>query len=204
MTDTTPAITFDDIVNLGKKRVDETTTVDVPALGGSVVLRQLSGADQDAAVAAGHAAQGGFDAHVVAREQIKSSLVEPALPADEFDAEGRLVRSEANEILDNLPVKAFGELQALVQANSGLLGVRIEDMVAMFRNAAGASGADGDRADDDHGDDGVVGSGLAGDDASGGGPVEGVLPVEDEGAGDRSAEGGAAGESAEEDGSVTA
>lgn len=131
MTDQTNAkpVTFEQITKLGQKRVNDTRLVDVPALGGTVKLRQLSGADQDAAIALGQAGDT-FDAHIVAREQIKRSLVEPALPEAEADA-----------LLDNLPVKAFGELQALVQANSGLLGIGVEELVRTFRLAADASGA---------------------------------------------------------------
>jgi hypothetical protein len=193
MTDTTAPITFADIVNLGKKRVDTKTTVEVPELGGSVVLRQMSGAEQDAAVAKGHAADGGFDSHIVAREQIKASLVEPALPAD-----------EADEIIDNLPVQAFGQLQALVQANSGLLGVGVEQMVAMFRSAAGAGAADGDGAHVDHAGDALVGVGLGSDDTDAGIEVAGVLPSDAEDAAAGSEAAGEDREPAEEAAGVTA
>ncbi len=181
MTDTT--ITFDDIVNLGKKRVDDVTAVPVESLGGSIKLRQISGAQQDAAVAMGHAAPGGFDAHVVAREQIKASMVEPVLPPDELNDDGTIKRSEANEILDNLPVKAFGEIQSLVQANSGLLpGVGVEQLVAMFRGAGGPGDADGPGANGDHGADALVGERLGGDDADSDDGVAGEVPLDRPGA----------------------
>lgn len=192
MTDTAPTITFHDIVSLGKKRVDDTTTVEVPALGGSVVLRQISGAEQDAAVAAGQVG-GEFDSHIVARAQIKASLVEPALPPD-----------EADEILDNLPVQAFGQLQAIVQANSGLLGVGVEQMVAMFRSAAGASDPHGPGTHGDHGSDALVGDGLAGNDASADDEVASVLPVEAARAGEGSEAAGEDRGAEAQDGAVTA
>lgn len=149
MTDTTdkkyPPITLDTIVGLGQKRVGETRVVEIPSLGGTVTLRQLSGADQDAAVALGHAGPS-YDAHAIAREQIKRSLVEPALP-----------EAEADDIIDNLPVQAFGELQAIVQANSGLLpGTGVEELVRSFRAAdiarredAAGGAVDSDAADAD-------------------------------------------------------
>lgn len=164
-------LTFADIVSIGKKRVDDVTTVEVPALGGSVVLRQISGAEQDAAVALGSAG-GGFDQHIVAREQIKASLVEPALPPDEADA-----------ILDNLPVGAFGQLQALVQANSGLLAVGVEQMAAMFHRAAGAGSADADGGALDHAGDADVTEGVGDADAAAGDGDAGLLPGDEQDAG---------------------
>lgn len=181
MTDTIAPITFHDIVNLGKKRVDDTTTVEVPALGGSVVLRQISGAEQDAAVAAGNI-DGAFDGHVVAREQIKASLVDPALPEGEADA-----------ILDNLPVQAFGQLQTIVQANSGLLGVGVEQMVAVFRSAAGAGGADAPGGAVDHAGDVDVAAGMGEADTDADDGDAGVLPSDATDGGDG---GEAAGEAA--------
>lgn len=171
MTDTNPApITFEQITKLGQRRVDDTRIVEVPALGGTVKIRQLSGADQDAAVALGHAGDT-FDAHAVAREQIRRSLVEPALPEAEADA-----------IIDNLPVQAFGQLQSIVQANSGLLGIGVEDLVATFRAAALAADEDANRSDldDDTADDDGVGSPPDADAADG---VEGVPSVAAAGAG---------------------
>ena len=114
-------ITIDTLAKLGQRRVSETREVEIPALGGTVVLRQISGAEQDAAVAAGNAG-GTFDQHVIAREQIKASLVEPALPEGEADA-----------ILDDLSIQAFGQLQSAVQANSGLLpGIDVGELVRSF------------------------------------------------------------------------
>lgn len=199
MSDTEKKITFEDIVNIGKRRVDDTTTVPVTALGGSVVLRQISGAEQDAAVAAGHAAEGGFDQHAVARAQIKASLVEPALPPDEFNPDGTLKRSEANEIIDNLPVGAFGELQSLVQANSGLYpGVGVEQMVAMFRGADQSRSADGDGSAGDSGSSGDEPEGVGHADAGADEEPAGVLPGDEPDAGDGSeAAGEAAGATAE-------
>lgn len=139
MTDTTKTITFDDIVNIGKKRVDDTKIVEVPALGGSVKLRQISGSEHDAAIALGSVGDS-FDQHAVARAQIIASLVEPELPAD-----------EAESIIDNLPVMAFGQLHQLVIAHSGL-GVRgVEELVKMFRDAANAANPIEDGSASDHG-----------------------------------------------------
>lgn len=187
-------ITFDDIVNIGKRRVNDTITVEVPALGGSVKIRQISGAEQDAAVAIGYAAKDGFDQHAVAREQIKAALVEPALPED-----------EADEIIDGLPIQAFGQLQAIVQSHSGLMpGVTVEGVVAMFRSAAGASDEAGAGTDGDHGSDALDGDGLGSADTDAGDEVESVLPVEGAGAADGSEEGGEAAGAPTEDGEVTA
>ena len=187
-------ITFDDIVNIGKKRVNDTITVEVPALGGSVKIRQISGAEQDAAVAKGHASADGFDQHAVVREQIKAALVEPELPED-----------EADEIIDGLPIQAFGQLQTIVQSHSGLMpGVTVEGVVAMFRSAAGADDEAGAGADGDTGSDALDGDGLGSADADAGDEVAGVLPVEGSGAADGSEAHGEAAGSPAEDGAVTA
>lgn len=191
MTETT--ITFDEIVNIGKRRVDDTAVVEVPALGGSVKLRQISGAEQDAAVAAGHAGDGEFDAHIVAREQIKASLVEPALPPGEADA-----------IIDNLPVKAFGQLQTLVQAHSGLLGVGVEQMVAMFRGERDAADQDAIGGAGDHAGDADVAEGVGSDDAGADDGTAGVFPSDEPDAGGRGEAAGEDREAAAESAGVTA
>lgn len=184
-------ITFADITRIGQRRVDETRIVEIPSLGGTVKLRQLSGADQDAAVTAGHAS-GTFDAHAVAREQIKRSMVEPALP-----------EAEADEILDNLPVRAFGELQSVVQANSGLLpGQGVEDLVKSFRIAAIASGADADGGADAH--DAADDDGVGSTDTVAADGVEGAAPLAGDGAGPGGEAAGEAVDAAVEDEGVTA
>lgn len=187
-----PQVSFHDIINLGKKRVDDVTTVEIPALGGSVKLRQISGAQQDAAVAAGTNGDE-FDAHIVAREQIKYSLVEPALPPD-----------EADEILDNLPISAFGQLQTVVQANSGLLSVGVEQMVAMFRRADRAEREDGDGGASDSGSAGDVAEGVGDADAISDDETAGVLPGDEPDAGDGAEAAGADSEPAAEVEAVTA
>ncbi len=203
-TTTPPAITFDDIVNLGKKRVDELATHEVPALGGSVVLRQLSGAEQDRANAAGFRPDGTFDAHAVVLEQIKYSMVEPKLPPDELNADGTIKRSEANEILDGLPVGAFGQLQMIVQANSGLNAIGVEEMVATFRRAADASGADGDGSAIDSGPALDEPEGVGDADADADDEAAGVLPGDEPDAGTGSEASGEDREAAEEAAGVTA
>jgi len=193
MTDT-KTITFDEIVSIGKKRVDDITTVEIPALGGSVKLRQISGAEQDAAVAVGYSDGGEFDSHAVAREQIKFSMVEPALPA-----------GEADQILDNLPIQAFGQLQAIVQANSGLLpGMGVEQMVATFRSADDASGKDGDGSAGDTGQAGNQSAGVGDADTGADDKAEGVLPGDESDAGDGSEAAGESGEASAETAGVTA
>ncbi len=163
-------ITVDDLAKLGQKRVDETRTVDIPSLGGSVTLRQLSGAEQDAAVAKG--SEGGiFDPHIVVLEQIKYSLVDPALPEAEADA-----------ILNNLPIPAFGELQAAVQSNSGLNGISIEELMRSFRLAKQSKLEAGSGEVADNGAHGVDASGLAGDDTEGSGDSASVPSVDEVGA----------------------
>ena len=187
MTDT-KTISFNDIVSIGKKRVDDVATVEVPALGGSVKLRQISGAEHDAAVAVGHAGDGEFDAHAVVREQIKASMVEPLLPPDEADT-----------ILDNLPIQAFGQLQTLVQAHSGLLpGMGVEQMVAMFRGADDASGTDGDGGAGDPGQAGDVAAGVGSTDTGADDEATGVLPGDEPDAGDGSEAAGEGSEAQEE------
>lgn len=195
MTDTaSPApITIDTLAKLGQKRVNDTRVVEIPALGGTVVLRQLSGADQDAAVALG-GASGAFDQHAVAREQIRRSLVEPALPDD-----------EAYAIIDNLPVQAFGQLQAAVQANSGLLpGVSVDALVRSFRDSADAGGSAGSGEVADPREDALDADGLGSDDADGDSEGEGVSSVDDDGARGSGEEAVADVEAGEADAGVTA
>ena len=167
-------LSWHDLVDVGKKRVDELSTHEVPALGGSVTIRQISGAEQDAAVAAGRNGDS-FDEHAVAREQIKASLVDPALPPDEADA-----------ILDNLPVKAFGQLQTIVQANSGLLGIGVEQVVAMFRGADGPGSADADGSALDNAEPGDIAEGVGDADAGSDDGAEGVPSLDAQGAGEGS------------------
>jgi len=134
----TEPITLDAISRIGQRRVNDTMLVELPELGGSVKLRQISGAEQDAAVALGQENPGQFT-HIVAREQIKASMVEPALPADEADA-----------ILDALPVQAFGQLHAAVLATSGLYEMSVEELVSRFRDAAIAKRQDANRSAEYH------------------------------------------------------
>ena len=116
-------VTYADIIAIGKRRVDDTKTVEIPELGGSVVLRQMSGAQQDAAVALATIGEE-IDQHRLALEQIKAALVEPALPEE-----------EADEILDNLPIQGFGQLHAAVLAHSALARIGVDDLVKQFRVA---------------------------------------------------------------------
>lgn len=186
MTDATPKpVTFEDITRLGQKRVDDTRVFEIPALGGTVKLRQLSGADQDAAVALAQAT-GTFDAHALYREQIKRSMVEPQLP-----------EADADTILDNLPIQAFGQLQAVVQANSGLNGLGVEELVRSFRLAAIADSEDaaGGDVDDDTADDDGMGP-LADTDAADG--VESVSQVAGDGTGPLGQEAGDSSEAGEQ------
>lgn len=192
MNDTNAPITLDTIMKLGQKRVNDTRVVEIPALGGSVTIRQLSGADQDAAVAAG-SADGSFDQHAVAREQIKRSLVEPELP-----------EAEADQIIDNLPVAAFGQLQAVVQANSGLMQFSVEELVKSFRAAANPVGPVGGGEVDHPGADALDAGGLGGDDATAGSEGEGLPSLDDDGAGAGSEEAVEDREAIEADGAVTA
>lgn len=182
-------ITFDDIVNIGKRRVNDTITVEVPALGGSVVIRQISGAEHDAAVALGGSGAD-FNQHAVARAQIIAALVEPALPEDEAEA-----------IIDNLPVDAFGQLHSLVTAHCGINQLQVRELERMFRLAKQHRDSARNREDGDHAGDALDGDGLGSTDADAGDEVEGVLPLAADGAED-SAE--AAGAAPEDEGEVTA
>lgn len=189
MSDKAKTITFDDIVNIGKRRVNDTITVEAPALGGCVVIRQISGAEHDAAVALGGSGAD-FNQHAVARAQIIAALVEPALPEDEAEA-----------IIDSLPVSAFGQLHSLVTAHCGINQLGVRELERMFRLAAGRGDSSGDRADGDHAGDALDGDGLGSTDTGADDEVEGVLPLAAGGAED-SAE--AAGDEAEAEGEVTA
>lgn len=135
MTKTTDkTISFDEIVNIGQKRVDDTKTVYIPAMKGAVKLRQISGAEHDAAVAKGNA--NGFDSHLIGVEQIKASIVEPALP-----------EAQADDIINNLPYKAFGQLQAAVWAVSGIGDISIEELTKSFRATERAERENADGSD---------------------------------------------------------
>lgn len=164
-------LTFDQIADLGKRKVGDVKTVEIPALNGSVKIRQISAAEHDAAIAAGNETDTP-DAHIIAREQIKAALVEPALPED-----------EATDIISGLPVAAFGQLHSIVMAHSGLGLSGVEELVKMFRDSADRLDPTRVGENDDHATDALDGAGLGATDTDPSGEVAGDVSLASEGAG---------------------